>query len=129
VSGERISWETVEVFGVRGMAEVAGSALRGAGIPFRIMADDGGSTMQLPFSLRTRGAELQVPAEDVEDARTLLAGEIPLEGMDLAEAYASGPAEDGVAPHLRRSGLVVVGRLLAAAALVAVLISLLGGIG
>lgn len=116
-------WETVEVFGVRGMAEVAGSALRSAGIPFRIMADDGGGAFQLPFSLRTRGAELQVPAEDAEEARALLGGEVELDALDMAEAYS---AEVGDSRSTDRPHLVLLGRVLLGLAAVGLIAAVLG---
>lgn len=70
MSGSTVMWTTVEVFGQRGMAEVGGSALRSAGIPHRVVADDDGG-QGLPLG-RINGAELQVPTEQAEEARALL---------------------------------------------------------
>lgn len=130
MDGAVIRWETVEVFGVRGMAEVAGSALRSAGIPFRIMADDGGATVQLPFSLRTRGAELQVRAEDAEEARALLGGEgVELDALEMAEAgaYADMSAiGDAPGAPLSRDRLIGLGRILLGLAVVALVLGVLG---
>lgn len=70
MSGSTIMWTTVEVFAHRGMAEVGGSALRSAGIPHRVVADDDGG-QGLPLG-RIQGVELQVPTEQTEEARTLL---------------------------------------------------------
>ncbi|CAN5446656.1 hypothetical protein BH23ACT9_BH23ACT9_24530 [soil metagenome] len=125
MSGPRITWETVEVFGRRGMAEVAGSALRSADIPFRIQADDGGAAMQLPFSLRTRGAELQVPAEDAANARALLGG-VEVDALDMAEAYQGHPIDqDDDTTPLSRPGMVMAGRILLGLALLAITYNLL----
>lgn len=82
-------WVTVEVFPNRSMAQVAGTALTSAGVPVRVVADDG-QGVGLPLGLRYNGAELQVPAEDLEAARGLLGSEVvsePHGGHD-------GPADD-----------------------------------
>lgn len=65
-------WGTVEVFSHRGMAEVAGSALRSAGVPHRLISDDMRPPTYRPLETTFRGVELQVLADQVDDARALL---------------------------------------------------------
>ena len=67
MTGSTILWTTVEVFSTRDVAEVLGTALRGAGVPFRILtAEDGGAP------LHGTQAELQVPEGRTDQARALL---------------------------------------------------------
>ncbi len=98
------SWGTVEVFSHRGMAEVAGSALRSAGIPHRLLADDLGSIARLPIGGAWQGVELQVPIEHVEEARELLQVGVEIELEDRV------PTPSGMSPLLAQ---VVVWTVLA----------------
>ncbi len=113
-----VSWQTVEVYPNRGFAEVAGSALASAGMPFRVIADDAGA-MGLPLSLRHSGAELQVPAEDLDDAREILQVTVPVD-------TASGDELDDARLVMQAGPLLrwVVG-ILVAALVIAVVASLL----
>jgi hypothetical protein len=92
-SGSAIVWTTVEVFAHRHMAEVAGSALRGAGLRYRVMADDAGGTEGLQLG---SGAQLQVPGDQREVALALLAAEPGtadgghLEDLDAGRAVPTG---------------------------------------
>lgn len=110
-----VEWRTVEVFPNRGFAEIGGSALASAGIPFRVVADDAGA-MGLPLSLRQQGAELQVPAEDAEEATALL---------EVGEQPPSRTAHRaGLSMHVGPMVRVVVAALVLAVVVVVVLSSL-----
>lgn len=66
MAGSTILWTTVEVLPTRDVAEVLGTALRGAGVPFRILG------AEKPGAREGVQAELQVPEEQTEQARALL---------------------------------------------------------
>lgn len=70
MNGSTVLWTTVEVFATRGQAEVGGSALRAAGIPHRILAED--AAVIGPPESDPDGARLQVPSDRHEAARALL---------------------------------------------------------
>ena len=115
-----LEWQVVEVLPNRGMADVAGSALSSAGIPYRIMADDA-QGQGLPLG-RSGGAELLVPPEHVAAARALLSVDegMTMDALDADDDW-STPGDDGGA--MIDLGIGSAGKILAAILLVALLVS------
>lgn len=114
MGGSTILWTTVEVFSTRDVAEVLGTALRGAGVPFRIL------TAEEPGGVPLEGAqaELQVPEGQTGQARALLHLDQLIDLSDVEEAL-EGPAPRWDATDRRLvllfSLVILVGVLLVAA--------------
>ena len=102
-----MAWSTVEVFANRGMAEVAGSALSSAGVPYRVVADDAGG-QGWPIGLRHSGAELRVPTEELESARGLLTAGDQADEADREPIDAAGLTMGVSGPVRAVVGVLVV---------------------
>lgn len=107
------AWEIVGVFGSRVDAEVAGSALRADGIPFRIVADDLGGNLGV-LAGAAAGVRLLVPADHLASARAAL---------EVAEDDWDDWGEPATAP-VRPSGARFARRIIGGVLLVVVLWSI-----
>lgn len=114
MAGSTILWTTVEVFSTRDVAEVLGTALRGAGVPFRILTGEDARGAPLEGTQ----AELQVPEGRTDQARALLHLDqlIDLSSLD-ADADGATPRWDATDRRLVLlfSLLIAVGVLLVTA--------------
>ncbi|MTV24108.1 hypothetical protein FTX61_01540 [Nitriliruptoraceae bacterium ZYF776] len=66
-------WRQVAVFPTEDEAALADGALRAAGIETRLLTDESGGLGGVAVPVESGGAEVQVRAERVEEARALLA--------------------------------------------------------
>jgi hypothetical protein len=71
-TGAPIAWTAVGSYPTRAFAQFAGSILEGNGYEVRIVGDDAGGVLP-HLDTHRGGIQVEVPAEDAEDAVALLA--------------------------------------------------------